>query len=67
MKQETKAKFRVGTDFISGVFLRSFIFCFCRNMQGKTLSWITVTIWCRFRKIERFWFTAKGGIPLPHF
>ena len=51
------------------IFLRSFIFCFLQKNtgEGTFLNWITVTIWCRFRKSDGSGFTAKRWDSLPHF
>ncbi len=53
---------RCGTDFISGVSSCARLFSvFCRRIREKKLflNWITVTIWCRFRKSDGSGFTAK--------
>lgn len=56
---------RCGTDFISGVSSCARLFSVFAEEYGRRnfLNWITVTIWCRFRKSDGSGFTAKGGIP----
>lgn len=71
MKQETKARIRVVGRILFLVYLLALVyFLFFAEEYGEKelfLNWITVTIWCRFRKSDGSGFTAKRWDSLPHF
>ena len=70
MKQETKARIRVVGRILFLVYLLALVyFLLFAEEYGRRnfLNWITVTIWCRFRKSDVSGFTAKRWDSLPHF